>query len=69
MKGLVTRNLHVKYENPTTYGSRDIAQVKVLSTDNDNDADDAGRRRRRRGYGISSLGLSSRRAKNQLKVF
>ena len=31
----------MKYESPTTYGSRDIAQVKVLSTDNDND-DDAG---------------------------
>ena len=29
MKGLVTRNLHLKYENPTTYGSRDIAKVKV----------------------------------------
>ena len=29
MKGLVTRNLHVKYENSTTYGSRDIAMVKV----------------------------------------
>ena len=42
MKGLITRNLHVKYESPTTYGSRDIAQVKVLSTDNDNDDDDAG---------------------------
>ena len=34
----------MKYESPTTYGSRDIAQVKVLSTDNDDDddADDAG---------------------------
>ena len=30
----------MKYESPTTYGLRDIAQVKVLSTDNDND--DAG---------------------------
>ena len=33
MKGLVTRNLHVKYENPTTYGSRDRAKVKVFVTD------------------------------------
>ena len=30
MKGLITRNLHVKYESPTTYGSRDIAKVKVF---------------------------------------
>ena len=29
MKGPVTRNLRVKYENPTTYGSRDIAKVKI----------------------------------------
>ena len=34
MKGLITRNLHVKYESPTTYSSRDIAQVNILSTDN-----------------------------------
>ena len=27
---LITRNLHVKYESPTTYGSRDIAKVKVF---------------------------------------
>ena len=39
MKGLITRNLYVKYESPTTYGSKDIAQIKVLSTDNDNDAE------------------------------
>ena len=30
MKGLITRNLHVKYESPTTYGSRDIGNVKVF---------------------------------------
>ena len=30
MKGPITRNLHVKYESPTTYGSRDIAKVKVF---------------------------------------
>ena len=55
MKGLITRNLHVKYESPTTYGSRDIAQVKVLSSDNDNEAtdDNAGRRR---GYTALALG-------------
>ena len=29
MKGLITRNLHVKYESPTTSGSRDIAKGKV----------------------------------------
>ena len=29
MKGLITRNLHVKNESPTTYGSRDIVKVKV----------------------------------------
>ena len=32
----------MKYGCPTLKGSKDIAQVKVLSTDNDNDADDAG---------------------------
>ncbi|KAK3095966.1 hypothetical protein FSP39_021399 [Pinctada imbricata] len=40
MKGLVTRYLHVKYQSPTPYSSRDIAQVKVLSTDDDNDDND-----------------------------
>ena len=35
MKGFITRNLHVEYESPTTYGSRDITNVKVLSTDDD----------------------------------
>ena len=30
MKGLIIRNLHVKYESPTTYGSRDIANVNVF---------------------------------------
>ena len=30
MKGLVTRYLRVKYESPTPYSSRDIAQVKVF---------------------------------------
>ena len=39
MKGLTTRNLHVKYESPATYFSRDIAKDKVLSTGND-DYDD-----------------------------
>ena len=44
MKGLTTRNLHVKYESPATYFSRDIAKDKVLSTgnddyDNNNDAE------------------------------
>ena len=33
LKGLITRNIHVKYESPTTYGSRDIAKVKVFVTD------------------------------------
>ena len=31
MKGLITRNLHVKYESPTIYGSRDIAKDKVFA--------------------------------------
>ena len=30
----------MKYQSPTPYSSRDIAQVKVLSTDADDDADD-----------------------------
>ena len=30
MKGLITKNLHVKYESPTTYGSRDIAKGKIF---------------------------------------
>ena len=30
MKGLITRNLHVKYESPTKYSSRDTAKVKVF---------------------------------------
>ena len=30
MKGLFIRNLHVKYESLTTYGSRDISNVKVF---------------------------------------
>ena len=29
-QGHITRNLHVKYESPTTYGSRGIAKVKVF---------------------------------------
>ena len=29
MKGLITRNVHVKYESPT-YGSRNIGNVKVF---------------------------------------
>ena len=28
LKGLITRNLHVKYESPTNYGSRDTAKVR-----------------------------------------
>ena len=39
MKALVRRNLRMKYGCPTLKGSKDIAQVKVLSTDNDNDAE------------------------------
>ena len=30
MKGLVRRNLHVKYQSPTTNGSGDIAKVIVF---------------------------------------
>ena len=63
MKGLITRYLHVKYQSPTPYSSRDIAQVKVLSTDaddadaddNDNDAE---------GMALALRTFSSRRAKN-----
>ncbi|KAK3093475.1 hypothetical protein FSP39_016202 [Pinctada imbricata] len=32
--------LHVKYQSPTHYSSRDIAQVKVSSTDDDNNNND-----------------------------
>ena len=42
MKGLTTRNLHVKYESPATYFSRDIAKDKVLSTGNDDNNDAEG---------------------------
>ena len=60
MKGLVTRYLHVKYQSPTPYSSRDIAQVKVLSTDDDDDDDDA------EGMALALRTFSSRRAKNQI---
>ena len=39
MKGLITRNLHVKYESPTTYGSRDMAKVKVDNRQTDKQTD------------------------------
>jgi hypothetical protein len=29
-KSLVTRNMHMKYENPITYHSKDMANVKVF---------------------------------------
>jgi hypothetical protein len=29
-KGLVTRNMHMKYKSPITYHSKDIAKVKVF---------------------------------------
>jgi hypothetical protein len=29
-KGLVTRNMHMKYKSPITYHSKDMAKVKVL---------------------------------------
>jgi hypothetical protein len=29
-KGLVTRNMHMKYESPITYNSKDMANVKVF---------------------------------------
>ena len=41
MKALVIRNLCVKYQSPNPNSSKDIAQVKVLSTDADDDADNA----------------------------
>ena len=38
MKGVITRNLHVKYESLTTYSSRDIAKGKdFLQTDRQTD--------------------------------
>ena len=61
MKGLVTRYLHVKYQSPTPYSSRDIAQVKVLSTDAD-DADDDDNDAE--GMALALRTFSSRRAKN-----
>ena len=30
-KGLATRNTHVKFESPTSFGSKDIAKVKFFS--------------------------------------
>ena len=33
MKGLVMKNVYVKYQKPTTYGSRDIIKVKDVVTD------------------------------------
>jgi hypothetical protein len=32
MKGLIMRNLYVKYQNPIPHSSKDIAQVKVFKT-------------------------------------
>ena len=61
MKGLVTRYLHVKYQSPTPYSSRDIAQVKVLSTD----ADDADDDNDAEGMALALRTFSSRRAKNE----
>ena len=60
MKGLVTRYLHVKYQSPTPYSSRDIAQVKVLSTDDDDDDNDDAE-----GMALALRTFSSRRAKNK----
>ena len=37
MKGLVIRNLPVKYQSPNPNGSRDIANVKVFVTDGETD--------------------------------
>ena len=37
MKGLVMKNVYVKYQKPTTYGSRDIIKVKVFVTDRQTD--------------------------------
>jgi hypothetical protein len=31
MKGLFTMHLHLKYQSPNTFGSKDIAQVNVSS--------------------------------------
>ena len=39
MKALITRNLQVKYESPTTYGSRDIAKVKLDNRQTDKQSD------------------------------
>jgi hypothetical protein len=39
MKGLFMRHLYVKYQYPIPNGSKDIAQVKVLSLRCDTDAD------------------------------
>ena len=61
MKGLVTRYLHVKYQSPTPYSSRDIAQVKVLSTDDDDNDDDDNDDE---GMALALWTFSSRRAKN-----
>ena len=67
MKGLVTRYLHVKYQSPTPYSSRDIAQVKVLSTDaddaDDDDDDDADDDNDAEGMALALRTFSSRRAK------
>ena len=62
MKGLIRRYLHVKYESPTPNISRDIAQVKVLSTDEDNDDDDDDDDEAE-GMALTLRTFSSRRAK------
>ena len=65
MKGLVTGYLHVKYQSPTPYSSRDIAQVKVLSTDAADDDNDDDNDNDAEGMALALRTFSSRRAKNQ----
>ena len=36
-KGHITRNVHVKYESPTSNGSKDKDKVKVFVTDRQTD--------------------------------
>ena len=66
MKGLITRYLHVKYQSPTPYSSRDIAQVKVLSMDDDDDDNDDDDNPW--GMALALQTFSSRRAKNGLRA-
>jgi hypothetical protein len=37
MKGFTIRNIHVKYESPSSYQSKVIAKVKVLLKDEQTD--------------------------------